>query len=202
MLVSCHHGYEHRLSPSYHHAVVVALLAIFLTVLAGAVAAQVTPTVLSSPAVAPVSTPPEVTPPTPTRYFSDSALLTTAKFADALNLRLEAFEHATTDQFLVVIFPKMQSEAEKAGHEGQHLRRADPLRHSRCADPPAVPGQLSSPLTAQRLVDRQDERMVPAGIRRDRSSERPSRVRPRLLVYHRSASDGWKVRGQGTAPRR
>ena len=39
-------------------------------------------------------------------------MLTSPKFADALNRRLAAFEHETTDQFVVVVFPKRQSEAD------------------------------------------------------------------------------------------
>ena len=68
---------------------------------------------------APTAMPGEMIPPTPTHYFNDYASSTTPKFADALNLRLEAFEHATTDQFIVVILPKMQSSADP----GDYCRR-------------------------------------------------------------------------------
>ena len=64
-----------------------------------------------SPVVSPAPTPAEVIPPSPTHWFSDYAKITSPIFAIELDRRLEAFEHATTNQFIVVIFPKMQSTA-------------------------------------------------------------------------------------------
>ncbi len=69
-------------------------------------------TVMPAGAVQPTPSPAEVIPPFPGRYFTDYAGATTPKFAEATNLRLQSFERETTNQFLVVIFPKRQSTAE------------------------------------------------------------------------------------------
>ena len=110
MFASCHHP-DLRPSPRCRRALLAAVITTFLIGMASAVLAQMTPTVPSPPAATPAAAESEVIPPTPAHYFNDYASLTAPKFADALNLRLGAFEHQTTDQFLVVIFPKMQSDA-------------------------------------------------------------------------------------------
>ena len=118
MLASCCH-HNARPLPRCCRVLLTALLATFLLGVVGTVPAQSPPAVLRSPAATPAAAETEVIPPTPTRYFSDNALMTSPEFADALNLRLGAFEHQTTDQFLVVIFPRMQSSADL----GDYCRR-------------------------------------------------------------------------------
>lgn len=53
----------------------------------------------------------EVIPPAPTRYFNDYAHVTSAATAERLNQTLEDFERQSSDQILVAIFPKMQSDS-------------------------------------------------------------------------------------------
>lgn len=77
------------------------------------------PPTIASPTLASSATSAEVIPPTPAHYFNDYASLIDPKLADTLNLRLAAFEHQTTHQFLVVIFPRMQSSADL----GDYCRR-------------------------------------------------------------------------------
>lgn len=48
-------------------------------------------------------------PPVPTHWFSDHAKATSPIFAIELDRRLEHFEHETTNQSIVVVYPKMQS---------------------------------------------------------------------------------------------
>lgn len=50
-------------------------------------------------------------PPAPARYFNDYAGITSGGTADALNQRLEQFERDTSNQLLVVIYPKMESDS-------------------------------------------------------------------------------------------
>ena len=95
------------------------LFVVLLCFLHAVASAQAPLTVQNTPAPAPSSAQAEVIPPKPTRYFNDYALSAMPTFADEMNLRLEAFEHETTDQFIVVIFPKMQSSAEL----GDYCRR-------------------------------------------------------------------------------
>ena len=51
----------------------------------------------------------EVIPPTPTAYFNDYANVVSPGTAAQLNKTLEDFERQSSDQIVVVVFPKMQS---------------------------------------------------------------------------------------------
>jgi uncharacterized protein len=53
----------------------------------------------------------EVIPPPPTAYFNDYAHVVSAGTAAQLNQTLENFERQSSDQILVAIFPKMQSDS-------------------------------------------------------------------------------------------
>jgi uncharacterized protein len=53
----------------------------------------------------------EVIPPMPARYFNDYAHVVPAATATELNTKLEDFERATSDQVVVAIYPKMQSDS-------------------------------------------------------------------------------------------
>lgn len=53
----------------------------------------------------------EVMPPAPRQYFNDYAGAVTPAVAGRLNLELEAFEKATSNQIVVAIFPRMQSDS-------------------------------------------------------------------------------------------
>ena len=53
----------------------------------------------------------EVIPPAPTRYFNDYAGVVSADTASRLNKTLEDFERDTSNQILVAIYPKMQSDS-------------------------------------------------------------------------------------------
>jgi uncharacterized protein len=53
----------------------------------------------------------EVIPPVPNRYFNDYAGVVSPAVANELNTRLETFEKETSNQILVAIFPKMQSDS-------------------------------------------------------------------------------------------
>jgi uncharacterized protein len=53
----------------------------------------------------------EVIPPAPTQYFNDYAHVVSAGVASQLNQTLETFERDTSEQILVAIFPKMQSDS-------------------------------------------------------------------------------------------
>jgi uncharacterized protein len=53
----------------------------------------------------------EVIPPAPARYFNDYAGLTSPDTAARLNKTLEDFERDTSNQILVAIYPKMQSDS-------------------------------------------------------------------------------------------
>ncbi len=88
-----------------------ALVATFLVVSAMAVSAQSPPPVHNTPAAGPSSTEAEVILPTPTHWFSDDVKATSPIFASEMDRRLERFEHETTNQFIVVILPTMQSGA-------------------------------------------------------------------------------------------
>lgn len=48
-------------------------------------------------------------PPAPPRYFNDYAGVVSRPVADQLNVRLEQFERDSSNQLLVVIYPKMES---------------------------------------------------------------------------------------------
>ena len=50
-------------------------------------------------------------PPAPPRYFNDYANVVGAGTADQLNRQLEQFERDTSNQLLVVIYPKMESDS-------------------------------------------------------------------------------------------
>ena len=50
-------------------------------------------------------------PPVPTHYFNDYAHVVSPATAARLNQRLEDFERKTSDQILVVIYPKMESDS-------------------------------------------------------------------------------------------
>ncbi len=53
----------------------------------------------------------EVIPPAPAKYFNDYAQVVTPDTAARLNTTLEEFERESSDQILVAIFPKMQSDS-------------------------------------------------------------------------------------------
>ena len=53
----------------------------------------------------------EVIPPAPTQYFNDYAHVVSPATADRLNQTLDKFERDTSNQILVVIYPKMQSDS-------------------------------------------------------------------------------------------
>jgi uncharacterized protein len=53
----------------------------------------------------------EVIPPAPAKYFNDYAQVTTPAVAAQLNQTLEDFERQTSEQILVAVFPKMQSDS-------------------------------------------------------------------------------------------
>ena len=50
-------------------------------------------------------------PPAPARYFNDYAGVVSPAVAERLNATLEAFEKATSNQIVVAIFPRMQSDS-------------------------------------------------------------------------------------------
>ena len=54
----------------------------------------------------------EVIPAKPTRYFNDYALTVKQETADKLNSELEDFEKQTSNQILVCIYPKMQTDSD------------------------------------------------------------------------------------------
>lgn len=53
----------------------------------------------------------EVMPPAPTRYFNDYALLVRPDTAQRLNQQLADFERQTSNQIVVAIFPKLQTDS-------------------------------------------------------------------------------------------
>jgi len=53
----------------------------------------------------------EVIPPAPAAYFNDYAHVTSATTAAQLNQTLENFERQTSEQIVVAVFPKMQSDS-------------------------------------------------------------------------------------------
>ena len=53
----------------------------------------------------------EVIPPTPKKYFNDYAQVVSQGTAERLNKTLENFEKESSDQIVVAIFPKMQSDS-------------------------------------------------------------------------------------------
>ena len=50
-------------------------------------------------------------PPVPPRYFNDTAGVVSPAVANALNLQLEQYEKASSNQLLVAIYPKMESDS-------------------------------------------------------------------------------------------
>ena len=55
----------------------------------------------------------EVIPPAPVQYFNDYAHVVSSTNADLLNTLLENYERESSDQILVAIYPKMQSDADE-----------------------------------------------------------------------------------------
>ncbi len=53
----------------------------------------------------------EVIPPPPAKYFNDYAQVVSAETAAQLNQTLENFERESSDQILVAVFPRMQSDS-------------------------------------------------------------------------------------------
>jgi uncharacterized protein len=53
----------------------------------------------------------EVIPPAPTQYFNDYAQIVSSATASQLNKTLEDFERQSSEQILVAVFPKMQSDS-------------------------------------------------------------------------------------------
>ena len=58
----------------------------------------------------------EVIPPAPLHYFNDYAGLVSQSAADQFDRQLEQFESETSDQVVVAIFPKMQSDDDVAAY--------------------------------------------------------------------------------------
>ena len=58
----------------------------------------------------------DVIPAAPTRYFNDYALQVSSGTADKLNRELEDFERQTSNQLVVVIFPKLQTDSDLADY--------------------------------------------------------------------------------------
>lgn len=58
----------------------------------------------------------EVIPPKPDRYFNDYAAVVSKPAAQRFNEQLAQFERETSDQVVVAIFPKMQSESDVADY--------------------------------------------------------------------------------------
>jgi uncharacterized protein len=58
----------------------------------------------------------EVIPPKPDRYFSDYAGIVSKEAADRFNEQLAQFERETSDQVVVAVFPKMQSDSDIADY--------------------------------------------------------------------------------------
>jgi uncharacterized protein len=53
----------------------------------------------------------EVIPPAPSQYFNDYANVVSPAVADQLNTKLSDFEATTSDQVVVAVYPKMQSDS-------------------------------------------------------------------------------------------
>jgi len=58
----------------------------------------------------------EVIPPKPDRYFNDYAGVVSREAADRFNEQLAQFERETSDQVVVAVFPKMQSDSDIADY--------------------------------------------------------------------------------------
>jgi uncharacterized protein len=58
----------------------------------------------------------EVIPPKPDRYFNDYASVVPPAEADRLNHQLAEFERESSNQFLVVVYPRMQSDSDIADY--------------------------------------------------------------------------------------
>src|SRR6266581_2641220 len=58
----------------------------------------------------------EVIPPKPDRYFNDYASVVSKEAAQRFNEQLAQFERETSDQVVVAVFPKMQSDADIADY--------------------------------------------------------------------------------------
>src|SRR5207237_10210291 len=58
----------------------------------------------------------EVTLPKPDRYFNDYAGVVSKTAADRFNEQLAEFERETSDQVVVAVFPKMQSDSDVADY--------------------------------------------------------------------------------------
>jgi uncharacterized protein len=58
----------------------------------------------------------EVIPPAPPHYFNDYAGVVSPSVADELNRQLEQFERDTSNQIVVAVFPKMQSDSDIADY--------------------------------------------------------------------------------------
>jgi uncharacterized protein len=65
----------------------------------------------------------EVIPPKPNRYFNDYAGVISKQAADRFNEQLAQFERETSDQVVVAVFPKMQSDSDVADYT-QRLAQA------------------------------------------------------------------------------
>jgi uncharacterized protein len=58
----------------------------------------------------------EVIPPSPAQYFNDYAHVVSSQVADQLNAELTQFERDTSNQIVVAIYPKMQSDSDIADY--------------------------------------------------------------------------------------
>jgi len=58
----------------------------------------------------------EIIPPKPDRYFNDYASVVSKEAASRFNEQLAQFERETSDQVVVAVFPKMQSESDVADY--------------------------------------------------------------------------------------
>ena len=65
----------------------------------------------------------EVIPPKPDRYFNDYASVVSKEAAQRFNEQLAQFERETSDQVVVAVFPKMQSDSDIADYT-QHVVQA------------------------------------------------------------------------------
>jgi len=65
----------------------------------------------------------EVIPPAPDRYFNDYAHVISPQVSESLNTQLETFEKSTSNQIVVAIFPKMQTNSSIEDY-AQHIFEA------------------------------------------------------------------------------
>ena len=74
----------------------------------------------------------EVIPPPPAAYFNDYAGVVSAGTVAQLNQTLENFERQSSDQIVVAIFPKMQSDSSIDDYTVRVARSSGPTCCARC----------------------------------------------------------------------